>query len=640
MSTQHYPNSNASFLPEQNFEKSTSTRDDFSRWAFDGNAKKLSPQATVACLDKVSEYLVGNKISCSVWELLKPSLYKTVYQIVLDSKMFRITERDTYKIFIVAGKVYLKFLKERPWKNSSPSLEIDTEKGQLFRQSKFGKEYSLEQSINVRVQEEKFESKTKDGNVKNGVYNSSRSIHNSIIEINQSRVKHLLNTKFENGYRTSSSIDFERFKNFYSDEYNEEFSEGANSLNRMIKCVAVVFDDRAYVYDDAIIHAVRSFLEQLDFPCVYINVFFEKFSNELYAFGIFSIDMLKAFIERYFPEVTCKWDYIYLEQDISTSSLIRDVFNERESWSVKDLYNRLPCLKQDTVRAAINSADYLRIDTGVYTHIDNMDLPENHGEKVLQFVNEKLQNRNYVIANEIDLSEFERLNPHCPFSAIRDAVFNKFLSKDFSKSGQVITKLGEKIRVLDVLEQYCHDAQTVSFGELNSLEASFDPKGQSHSACLIAAHNVMVRVSDELFVAESKINFEIYKTDEAIALYCREDFVPLKNVTDFSLFPYAGYPWNLYLLESYVRKFSNIFKYDVRAVNSANIGVVVRKSFRYSEYDNIISIALAKSTLNLSSKKEIGDFLFNSGYIGRRNFGNNEEKILDVAKKIREGGGL
>lgn len=726
MDTKHYLSNDTLLNSDNRAEKPVSLSDNFACWLSNGNTKKISSQAAVDCLDKVSEYLIAKKISCSIWEISKPNLYKTVYQKVLNAKLFRVMERNTYKTFIVVGQLYLKFLKEKPFENSVDSSKIKISNNQfeptaettfsaeddikigayirskMMQLSNSGYVFSEIQLENIcdlqwgkqvlklaaphpfaKIVHDTIDVSelSKDeygynrywnkvfsfGNVnliffsqwyeKNRIYFnewfSTLGVNSADVSVklnssstddiniaNQNKIEHILNAKFKNGYRTESSIDFERFKNFYLDEYSEEFSEDANILNHIIKCVAVLFDDRAYVYDDTIILTVRTFLEQLDFPCVYINVFFEKFSNELYAFGIFSIDMLKAFIERHFLEIIVKWDYIYLQPDISTSSLIRDVFNERESWSVKDLYDRLPCLKQDTIRAAINSVDYLRIDAGVYTHIDNMELPDCQGEKILQFVNEKLQNRNYVIANEIDLSEFERLNPHCPFSAIRDAVFTKFLSKDFSKSGQVITKLGEKLRVLDILEQYCHDAQTVSFDELNSLEASFDPKGQSHSACLIAAHNVMVRVSDELFVAESKINFDTYKIDEAIALYCRENFVPLKNVTDFSLFPYAGYPWNLYLLESYMRKFSNIFKYDVRAVNSANIGVIVRKSFEYSEYDNIISVALAKSTLNLSSKKEIGDFLFNSGYIGWRNLGKNEEKILDNARKIREGCGV
>jgi hypothetical protein len=462
----------------------------------------------------------------------------------------------------------------------------------------------------------------------------------NLSETDQKRAKHIIASKFKSGYRTASNIDFERFENYYADEYGEDFGSSANGVDMLMKSVAVVFDDRAYMYDDETVQAVLAYLEQLDSPCVYIDAFFEKFSGELYSFGIFSVDMLKAFFEKNYADVYCKWDYVYLQPDASPSDLIRQVFDERETWSFVDLFVRLPWLKQDTIRATLNGADYHRIETGVYTHVDNMDLPDGEGEKVVDFVRECLQSKDYVIANELDLSRFAALNPHCPFSAIRDAVFNKFLSSRYSKSGQVITRIGEKLRVLDILEQYCREAETASFEELNSFEATFDPDGRTHSLCLVAAHNVMVRVSADLFVSESKISLDVEKTDEAIALYCRDNFIPLKNVTDFSLFPYAGYPWNLFLLESYVRKFSRLFKYGVRAVNSANIGVIVRKSYTYGEYDDILAVALAKSPISLNNKKAVGDYLFDNGYIGWRNLGKSESKILAAAEKLREGGAV
>lgn len=472
------------------------------------------------------------------------------------------------------------------------------------------------------------------------IYHGLSTMHYALDEIDQNRVKHIIASKFKSGYRTASSIDFERFKNYYADEYSKDFESDADSLDALVKSVAVVFDDRAYMYDEEVVETVRAYLDQMDSPCIYIHAFFEKYSGELYTFGIFSVDILRAFIEKTYADVFCKRDYVYLQPDISPSDLIRQVFVERETWSFDELFDRLPCLKQDTIRATLNGSDYHRIETGVYMHIENMDLPDSEGKNVDAFVRKRLQSKDYVIANELDLTRFETLNPHCPFSAIRDAVFNKFLSNNYIKSGQVITRIGEKLRVLDILEQYCREAETASFEELNSFEATFDPEGRTHSTCLIAAHNVMVRVSADLFVKESKVSFDVDRTDEAIALYCQDNFIPLKKVVDFSLFPYAGYPWNLFLLESYVRKLSCLFKYDVRAVNSANIGVIVRKSFTYGEYDDLLAIALAESSLSLNNKKAVGDYLFDNGYIGWRNLGRSEGKILTNAKKIREGGAV
>ena len=81
--------------------------------------------------------------------------------------------------------------------------------------------------------------------------------------------------------------------------------------------------------------------------------------------------------------------------------------------------------------------------------------------------------------------------------------------------------------------------------------------------------------------------------------------------------------------------FSNMTSERLTAPTSC---VIVRKSFTYSEYDDILAIALAKSSLPLNDKKAVGDYLFDNGYIGWRNLGKSERKILANAMKLREGG--
>jgi len=467
---------------------------------------------------------------------------------------------------------------------------------------------------------------------------SSFSCISDISQEEKFKIVPIIADRFKNGLRVSSNIDFDRFKKFYFEQYGEGFGHDDNWFNQFISSEALIYDERAYFFSDDVVNAVRLHMEELESPCIFIDFFYNKFADEFYNMNIFSVNKLRTFIEKNYPGISIKWDYIIMHDGVSPSDLIKEVFNERETWTFEELCERLPCLKAGTIRQAMNRAEYFRLAKGTYTHIGSLDLPSSEGEKLVALVESRLQKREYVTASELDLSVFEKRNHHCPFNTVRDAVFYKFFSNSYNKSGQVITKKGEKLRALDVLEHYCREAETVSFEEISNLEVELDPKGRGHSLCLVAGHNAMVRVSEELFVAKSYVDFDIQKTDDAIASYCHGNFMPLRGIADFSLFPYAGYPWNLFLLESYVRKFSRAFKYDVRAVNSSNIGAIVCKSFQYNGYDDILAHALADSLVNLSDKTVVGNCLFENGYIGWRNLGKKENFILDMAKKIREEG--
>jgi hypothetical protein len=116
------PNNSALPIAEPAFSTPASMREFFIAWLSASNAKKYHPQSAVACLDRISEYVISKKISCSIWEISKPGVFKPVYKKVLEAKLLRIMERNTHKTFTIVGQLYLKFLKEKPWEKPPQNL--------------------------------------------------------------------------------------------------------------------------------------------------------------------------------------------------------------------------------------------------------------------------------------------------------------------------------------------------------------------------------------------------------------------------------------------------------------------------------------------------------------------------------------
>jgi hypothetical protein len=93
-----------------------STRESFFEWLSKGHAKRYAPTICLSCLDKISDYAKEKKICAgSLWTITKHGIFKLIYLNLLDSKMLRVTDINTYKVFIVVGKLYLKFLKNNRW---------------------------------------------------------------------------------------------------------------------------------------------------------------------------------------------------------------------------------------------------------------------------------------------------------------------------------------------------------------------------------------------------------------------------------------------------------------------------------------------------------------------------------------------
>ena len=71
----------------------------------------------------------------------------------MDAKLLRIMERKTYKTFTLVGKLYLKFLKEKPWGASFDNPVIATAHNELSTQNQPEEENKLNQTAIIQTQE-------------------------------------------------------------------------------------------------------------------------------------------------------------------------------------------------------------------------------------------------------------------------------------------------------------------------------------------------------------------------------------------------------------------------------------------------------------------------------------------------------
>ena len=107
----------------------------FFQWLSDGHAKQYPPQVIISCIDKVSEYVVRKKrASIGIWECTQPNSFYPLYKRLANAKLFRITDRNTHKVFVEAGELYLRFLEEKPFtlkKNAVACVEPEKVKSEI-----------------------------------------------------------------------------------------------------------------------------------------------------------------------------------------------------------------------------------------------------------------------------------------------------------------------------------------------------------------------------------------------------------------------------------------------------------------------------------------------------------------------------
>ena len=158
--------------------------------------------------------------------------------------------------------------------------------------------------------------------------------------------------------------------------------------------------------------------------------------------------------------------------------------------------------------------------------------------------------------------------------------------------------------------------------------------GIVQKAALDNAHETMIRAEKNLFVKNKLIRFDVDGIDESLTPFVQGKINPLRAVTSFTGFPpVEGFLWNLFLLESFLRKFSRRYSYVAPAANSANIGAICPKSMRFNDYIDVQTAVVVQEHITLE-QSVVENFLIEQGYRKMRVSGVTD-KIIEKARSLR-----
>jgi hypothetical protein len=318
---------------------------------------------------------------------------------------------------------------------------------------------------------------------------------------------------------------------------------------------------------------------------------------------------------------------------VVVNELIR-VWGEDVLLSFGQMAERLPYIPVDRIKTVLAySADFIWSSMETYTHKNKIDASEMEKSYVQEIARRECELHRYVSIAALPIEDFATRNHELSQAAVNNAVFSVYLSDDYEKRGKIVMRKGEGVDAHEIMREYCRTLDRITLDEL--LEFERDLTGEVRRWIpMQAGYDIMVRIDKDTYVAERFVEFDADSIDAAIEHFVSGEYAPLINVTTFAIFPYCGQAWNLFLLESYVRRFSKRFRFEAPSVNSRNVGCIVQRCSNL-DYDGIMIDALAKSRLVLHDEDVVADFLFSSGYRGSRQRA-KIAKLITQAVQMRE----
>lgn len=454
-------------------------------------------------------------------------------------------------------------------------------------------------------------------------------------------VSDILTAHFPNGFRADSPIELMRFRSYSDNASVDGLPVKDEDLFKVISLCGTLFEGKVYVVSEETKSRLKEEINaQVDssLEIIYYSKFYDRHESWLFAGEVISEAMLKHIIQTLFPEFSYKAGYFSTNRNNGTelSAIEKEIlriWNGDVLLNYEQIASRLPYIPLDKIKYVLTiNRIFIWNSTEVYTHIGMVDISDEERANIQDYVDSACRTTGFASMSDIPLSAIEDHNNELSLTAIQNAVFTIVLSENYEKHGKIVTRKGDTLDALHLMKEWCYSVDKCTLKELIQYEQ--DLTGDEYPwVALEAGYTIMVRTSEDTFVSEKYVHFDEEEIDTALDLFVTGQYLPLKSVTTFAAFPHCGQSWNLFLLESYCRRFSRRYRFESLSMNSRNVGTIVRKNCDLS-YSEILTDAVAASNVELK-KTTVIEFLYTHGYIGRRHYGKTGE-LVEQAKILRE----
>lgn len=445
---------------------------------------------------------------------------------------------------------------------------------------------------------------------------------------------------FRKGFRLGSPIELRKFRRYYESMNSNSLDDDDAVVEHKISSCGIVFEDKVFTPQTMLSDELRDRLCNYIKECfakgktaLYYQAIFNEFSEEFLDYYIYNADMLKSYLSFLLED-----DYFfgrsYLSKDAtSTADPVDEIRTCLKEYSApmtyEVMFEDLSHIPQQKIKQILaTNSEFISNGRGEYFHISAVHFSDEEMEDIAEIIADSIAEKEFLSGNELIAAIGSKYPYACErnsaFSVVglRDAIKYHLCSK-FSFSGNIISRTGSSLTMSDVFADFCRSRDTFILDELNVLATElgtiiyFDP-----------VYENSLRISKERFVSKRHAHFLVPETDATLDCFCIGDYISIGKISDFSIFPDAGFPWNVFLLEHYIAAYSA--RYSLLHIGfNANkcVGAIVKKSSEFARFDNCIVAVLAESGIVLKRQPAL-QYLCDEGYIARRIYTNIEELLI------------
>lgn len=463
-------------------------------------------------------------------------------------------------------------------------------------------------------------------------------------DVDYTPYRNILIKFFKRGFRLSSKIDINRFKQYYEEVFDCQLDATDDQIVKNVEQVGFFYDGKIFIPEALVTQDsesnLRDFIDSRmshSSNVLYYSVIYKEFSNEI-GQALFNIDIFREYLKY-----VCGNKYYFRKDYLAIDAAITPDVREEVVQCLKDIgaptmtddiYVRLSHISESRINQVLNgSSDIICNDSNCYFYIEVFPVTEKELASIREYLNSEIALSGYASGKDMlkgmiakCSGTYERLRQEYTDKGIRKAI-SYLLREYFEIDNNIISEKGKPMSCSDVFAEFCRSRDRFTIDELNRLKEEL---GFGTVIYFEPVYENSLRINQNEFISKNLADFDIAKVDEAIGLFCVGDYIAIKEVTNFMAFPQTNFSWNCYLLEHYVSKYSAEYKLVSCGHTAYNcVGAIVKKLSNLDTFDDVITDVLRRAKIDTA--EEALEYLVQCGFLARRKY----TRINAVLKNAR-----
>lgn len=417
----------------------------------------------------------------------------------------------------------------------------------------------------------------------------------------------ILSEEFDEGYRIGDYMHRTRFLSEYEERYGEEISD---NLDDLLKNIGQVRDGRVYYSDKANNTLLSDIYEELaktfesGATMIYYDCLFEKYSDRLAAeMCIYNADTLKTAMQNDYRLSNeyrfMKLGIVMYGENSDTNGEVRKLLqNSHLPMTYDDIKKHLWYVPMAQIRlSCVQIPECARIDEGTYFYAPNFYISSEEKMALSRAMRSTISTKGFLVAK--DLRDIFRIA--CPSSAMDSEqykdhsirnILKVLLNDEFEFSSSTITEKGKTLDYGQIFQNYAAEHERVTLNELLELKKEL-------GLPVIYWDSVfkeMIRISATEMVRKGTVEFDVTAVDRVLEEMYPDEYTPLKDVTLFLNLPPVSVRWNGFLLESFLREYSEKFRLvQLSIAQDDYFGVMLKSTSALENYADVAADMLARN---------------------------------------------